>query len=131
MIKHLGRQDYHTVLADMQAYTATRDQSSSDQIWLLEHPPVFTQGYAGKAEHVLNTGDIPLVQTDRGGQVTYHGPGQLIAYCLFDLKRHRLGAKDFVYKVEQAVIDCLSNCGISGVVRRDGAPGLFIDDKKI
>ncbi len=90
-IRHLGNMDYETVWHAMQRYTDTRDEHSPDELWLVEHPPVFTQGQAGKSEHLLNTGDIPVIQVDRGGQVTYHGPGQLVAYPLINIKRRKLG----------------------------------------
>lgn len=114
----------------MQQFTAQRTADTADEIWLVEHPPVFTQGLNGKPEHLLTPGTIPLVQTDRGGQVTYHGPGQLVAYVLVDLKRHGWGVRDLVNRLEQAVIDLLHDYGIAAVARRD-APGVYVAGAKI
>lgn len=129
-IRRLGRQPYAPVWAAMQHYTDHRDSNSSDQLWLLEHEAVFTQGLAGKAEHVLDPGTIPVVQVDRGGQVTYHGPGQLIVYPLLDLRRLGLGVRDLVHGLEQAVIDTLAAWVIRGE-RRDGAPGVYVEGRKL
>jgi len=109
----------------MQAFTAARNESTPDELWLLEHPPVYTQGQAGKPEHVLNPGAIPIVQIDRGGQVTYHGPGQLVAYLLLDLKRRKLGVRDLVRRMEQSVIDLLADYGIESYGKVD-APGVYV-----
>jgi len=114
----------------MQHFTDNRDEQSMDEVWLLEHPPVFTQGQAGKAEHVLFPGDIPVVQVDRGGQVTYHGPGQLVAYLLLDVRRSGLGVRDLVSRIEQCLIDLLASYGISANARSD-APGVYVDGAKI
>ncbi len=114
----------------MQHFTNTRTPDACDEIWLLEHPPVFTLGLNGKPEHILTTGDIPVVKCDRGGQVTYHGPGQLIIYLLLDLRRRNLGVKTLVRKIEQAIIDLLQDNGIHGQ-RREGAPGIYVNDEKI
>ncbi len=114
----------------MQAFTDRRDESTPDELWLVEHEPVFTLGQAGRAEHVLAPGDIPVLQVDRGGQVTYHGPGQLVAYPLVDLRRRGLGVRDLVCRIEQAVIDALAGWGIDGR-RRDGAPGIYVDGAKV
>ncbi len=114
----------------MQQFTDLRDENTADEIWLLEHPPVFTLGLNGKKEHILDTGDIPVIQCDRGGQVTYHGPGQLIVYCLLDLKRRNLGIKLLVNKIEQAIIDLLAESGIESQ-RREKAPGIYINESKI
>lgn len=114
----------------MRDFTDTRTAATPDELWLLEHPPVFTQGLAGKAEHLLAPGDIPVVQTDRGGQVTYHGPGQLVAYPLLDLDRLGLGVRCLVHELEEAVIRQLADYGIAGA-RRDGAPGVYVDGAKI
>lgn len=114
----------------MQAFTQDRDSNTEDELWLLEHPPVYTQGLAGKPEHVLNPHDIPVIQTDRGGQITYHGPGQLIAYTLFDIKRMGLNTRSFVIALENAVIKLLSHYHINAKGKRD-APGVYIDDAKI
>lgn len=114
----------------MQEFTQQRSEQTPDEIWLLEHHPVFTLGLNGKREHVLDPKDIPVVQCDRGGQVTYHGPGQLIAYLLLDLRRRNLGVKQLVHQMEQAVIDLLSESGITAR-RRDNAPGVYVNDSKI
>ena len=126
----MGLRDYETVWHEMQHFTDTRTADTPDEIWLLEHPPVFTLGLNGKREHILDPGDIPVVKCDRGGQVTYHGPGQLIAYLLLDMRRHQLGVKALVSKIEQAVIELLAEHHIHGQ-RRDGAPGIYVDGAKI
>ncbi len=130
VIRRLGLRDYQRVWREMQAFTATRTADSADEIWLLEHPPVFTLGLNGKREHLLAPGDIPVVACDRGGQVTYHGPGQIITYLMLDLKRRGLGVKEMVRRMEQTVIDLLAAHGIDGE-RRAGAPGIYVDGKKI
>jgi lipoyl(octanoyl) transferase len=114
----------------MEDYTDRRADDANDELWLVEHDPVFTLGQAGKPEHVLAAGDIPVVRTNRGGQVTYHGPGQLVAYPLVDLRRLNLGVREFVCRIEQALIDTLAHWRISAV-RRDGAPGVYVDGAKI
>ena len=124
-ILHLGLQDYEEVWQDMQDYTDHRDDSSPDQIWFLEHNPVFTQGQAGKAEHLLATGDIPVIQVDRGGQVTYHGPGQLVAYTLIDIRRLNVSVRCLVSNLENAVISVLQQYGIDAESDRD-RPGVYI-----
>ena len=130
LVRTLGLQDYQSTWQAMQTFTENRIDNTCDEIWLLEHPPVFTQGHAGKAEHILNPLNIPVVATDRGGQVTYHGPGQLIAYLLTDLRRAQLTIRDFVCMIENAVIDCLKEKGIEAHPRRD-APGVYVKDAKI
>ncbi len=129
-VKQLGLRPYAETWQAMRDYTDRRDASSRDQLWLLQHPPVFTLGQAGKAEHLLEPGRIPVVRTDRGGQVTYHGPGQLVAYLLLDLRRAGLGVRGLVSLLEQAVIDLLATYGIAAVARRD-APGVYVKDAKI
>jgi lipoyl(octanoyl) transferase len=114
----------------MQTFTNQRDADTCDEIWLLQHEPVFTQGQAGKAEHLLNPGNIPVVQTDRGGQITYHGPGQLVAYLLLDLRRRKLGVRDVVTLMENAVIDLLASLDIKASAKPD-APGVYVNDNKI
>jgi len=126
----LGLSRYPDVFEAMRAYTNARDAASEDQIWITEHEPVFTQGQAGKAEHLLLPGDIPVVQTDRGGQVTYHGPGQLVAYLLLDLRRLGITVRGLVNGIEAAVIRTLSGYGIEGAARPD-APGVYVDGAKI
>jgi len=122
----LGLQPYEQVWAAMTEFTNTRTQDSLDQLWLVEHPPVFTQGQAGKAEHLLVPGDIPVVQSDRGGQVTYHGPGQLVAYPLLDLRRLKMGVRDLVTALEQAIIATLAHYQIDAFPKPD-APGVYVD----
>jgi lipoyl(octanoyl) transferase len=130
IIRRLATADYLRTWRDMQAFTAARGEETEDEIWLCEHPPVFTQGLAGKPEHLLRDIGIPVVKIDRGGQITYHGPGQLVAYLLLDLKRRNLGVKGLVHRIEQALIDLLGEYGIAAV-RRPGAPGVYVDDAKI
>ena len=120
-----GRLDYVTAFEEMRAFTDARTADTPDQIWLCEHPPVFTQGLAGKAEHVLAAGDIPVVQTNRGGQVTYHGPGQVVAYPLIDLQRAGYFVKELVYRIEEAVLRTLASYGVTGH-RVAGAPGIYV-----
>jgi lipoyl(octanoyl) transferase len=122
--------DYAQTWAEMRAFTDARTHASDDELWLLQHPPVFTLGQAGRPEHILAPGAIPVVQTDRGGQVTYHGPGQLIAYLLLDLRRAGLGVKGLVHLLEQAVIDLLAEVGIEAQARPD-APGVYVAGAKI
>jgi lipoyl(octanoyl) transferase len=129
-VRDLGRRAYAPVWHAMQAFTDARGPDTDDELWLVEHDAVFTQGQAGKAEHVLAPGDIPVVQVDRGGQVTYHGPGQIVAYPLVDLRRAGLGVRDLVCGIEQAVIDTLAHWRIV-VVRCAGAPGIYVDDAKV
>ncbi|PJB10763.1 MAG: octanoyltransferase [Gammaproteobacteria bacterium CG_4_9_14_3_um_filter_38_9] len=130
IVRDLGLMDYQTSWHNMRDFTDSRTNDTTDEIWLLEHPAVFTQGLAGKPEHVLNTHDIPVVQTDRGGQVTYHGPGQLVVYVLIDLKRKQLHARNLVTKLEQSVIDLLSEMDIKAKSKCD-APGVYVNDAKI
>jgi lipoyl(octanoyl) transferase len=129
-VRDLGRQPYVPVWRAMQGFTDARTAETPDEIWLVEHDPVFTLGQAGKAEHVLLPGDIPVVKVDRGGQVTYHGPGQIVAYPLLDLKRLKVGVRDYVCKIEQAIIDTLDHWNIHAS-RRDGAPGVYVNDAKV
>ena len=129
-IRNLGLVAYEPTWRAMQAFNAARDQSTEDQLWLVEHPPVFTLGLAGRREHVLDPGAIPVVATDRGGQVTYHGPGQAVIYTMLDLRRLRLGAKELVRRIEQAAIDTLASYGLEGR-RRAGMPGVYVRDAKI
>jgi len=114
----------------MQAFTDARDEHTIDELWLVQHPPVFTQGQAGKAEHVLAPGEIPVVQVDRGGQVTYHGPGQIVAYPLVDIRRRGIGVKDFVHRIEESIISVLAAYGVRGA-RIAGAPGIYVAGEKI
>jgi lipoyl(octanoyl) transferase len=127
IVRYLGTQDYSDIFATMKRFNEQRDESTSDEIWMLEHHPVFTQGQAGKEEYVLLPGDIPVVKSDRGGHVTYHGPGQITAYVLVDLKRLKLGVRDLVTLIEQALVDTLKHWQISAAPRRD-APGVYTDN---
>jgi len=129
-IRRLGLMDYEPVWRAMQAFTDQRDDLTPDELWLVEHPPVFTQGQAGRAEHILAPGDIPVIQVDRGGQVTYHGPGQIVAYPLIDIKRLGMGVRALVAGIEQAIIGVLRDYGVdAGLIA--GAPGVYIDGVKI
>jgi lipoyl(octanoyl) transferase len=130
IIRQLPLTDYHSSWERMRTFTSERNEETPDELWLLEHPPVFTQGVAGKPEHVLNPDNIPVVQTDRGGQVTYHGPGQLMIYTLFDLHRLNLGTRTLVSTLEQSIIDALADLNIKAYGKRD-APGIYVDETKI
>jgi lipoyl(octanoyl) transferase len=130
LVRNLGRRPYEPVWRAMQAFTDARGADTPDELWLVEHDPVFTLGQAGKREHVLAPGDIPVVPVDRGGQVTYHGPGQLVAYPLLDLRRLGIGVRELVTRIEQSVIDTLATWGIEAL-RRDGAPGIYVGNAKI
>ena len=129
-VRHWGEASYEHVWHIMQAFTDQRDQHTQDELWLVEHLPVFTQGQAGKAEHILNVGDIPLVQTDRGGQVTYHGPGQLVLYMLLDVRRKKLGVRHLVTSMENAIVSLLADYQIDAYAKPD-APGVYVADSKI
>jgi len=128
--RHLGLQNYLPVWRAMQQFTELRNHSSHDEIWMLEHPSLFTLGRAGKTEHLLNPGNIPVIQIDRGGQVTYHGPGQLVVYLMLDIKRLELGIRQLVEHVEQAIIRLLADYHIDAQARRD-APGVYVAGSKI
>jgi len=130
VVKWLGRVEYEPTWRAMQAFTDRRDAVTPDEIWFLEHPPVFTLGMNAKREHVLAPGDIPVVQIDRGGQVTYHGPGQLVVYPLIDLRRAQLGVRDFVTALERAVIGYVAQFGITAECRRN-APGVYVEGRKL
>ena len=129
-MRSLGQQPYLETWHAMQEYTAKRDESSADEFWCLQHPPVYTQGQAGKAEHILASGDIPVVKVDRGGQVTYHGPGQLVIYLLIDLSRSSLGIRALVSHIEQSIVNTLAPHGITAAPRAD-APGVYVEGAKI
>lgn len=129
-IKHLGLADYHATWQAMKQFTARRNAATRDEIWLLQHPPVYTQGLAGKPEHLLRASDIPVVKVDRGGQITYHGPGQIVAYLLLDMRRWKLNVRELVRLMEQAVIDLLAQYGVAAKGRED-APGVYVNDAKI
>jgi lipoyl(octanoyl) transferase len=124
-LRRLGRVEYAPTLQAMQAFTEARQAETPDQIWLCEHPAVYTQGLAGKPEHVIDAGDIPVVQTNRGGQVTFHGPGQVVAYPLIDLRRLGIFVKEYVFRLEQAVLRTLEQLGVTGH-RVAGAPGIYV-----
>jgi len=130
LVRNLGLVAYEPTWRAMQAFNQARDAESRDQLWLLQHPPVFTLGLAGRREHVLAPGAIPVVATDRGGQVTYHGPGQAVAYVLLDLRRRALGVRELVRRLEDGLIATLAAYGIAGH-RRAGMPGVYVDDAKI
>lgn len=129
-LRHLGQQPYEPVWQAMQQYTDERDAAAPDELWLVEHPPVFTQGQAGKAEHLLAPGDIPVVPVDRGGQVTYHGPGQLVIYFLLDIRRRKLGVRQLVSAIEDTVVELLGLYHIESAPRAD-APGVYIGEQKV
>ncbi|MDM7858128.1 lipoyl(octanoyl) transferase LipB [Thiopseudomonas acetoxidans] len=129
-LRNLGMVPYEPVWHAMQHFTDTRDEQNLDEIWLLEHPAVFTQGQAGKAEHLLMPGDIPVVQVDRGGQVTYHGPGQLVAYVLIDVRRAQMGVRELVSKLETTLVKLLAGYGIEAYAKPD-APGVYVGQAKI
>ncbi|MCX7255880.1 MAG: lipoyl(octanoyl) transferase LipB [Polaromonas sp.] len=124
-IHRLGRLDYPATVQAMQEFTAARDETTPDALWICEHAPVYTQGLAGKTDHILNPGDIPVVQTNRGGQVTFHGPGQVVAYPLIDLKRAGYFVKEYVYRIEEAVLNTLVHFGVTGH-RVSGSPGIYV-----
>lgn len=130
ILRQLGQAPYQPTWQQMQQFTDSRNAETPDELWLLQHPPTFTQGRAGKAEHLLNPGTIPVVPIDRGGQVTYHGPGQLVLYTLIDLTRRKLGVRALVTALEQSVIQLLQHHGIEAIARKD-APGVYVDDAKI
>ena len=130
VIRQLGRVDYQPTWDAMKRFTEERSAETPDEIWFLEHPPVFTLGMNAKPEHVLAPGDIPVVQIDRGGQVTYHGPGQLVVYPLIDLRRAALGVRDLVTALERSVIDYVAQLGVTAESRRS-APGVYVNDKKL
>jgi lipoyl(octanoyl) transferase len=130
VVRSLGRQDYEPLWRRMQEFTNTRSAATPDEIWFTEHPPVFTLGLNASPEHLLAPGDIPVVQVDRGGQVTYHGPGQLMIYPLIDLKRAGLGVRDLVTGLEQCIVDLVAEFGVEALARKD-APGVYVQQQKI
>ena len=129
-VLNLGLQDYHQTWEAMKRFTQLRTTDSEDELWIVEHPRVFTQGISSKAQHLLSTSDIPVVKSDRGGQITYHGPGQIIVYCLIDLKRLNIGVKKMVSIIEQSIILLLKRYDIDAHTI-DGAPGVYVDEAKI
>ncbi|MNF39477.1 Octanoyltransferase [compost metagenome] len=130
IVRHLGLVDYLPTLETMRRLTRERDERTPDEIWLLQHPQVFTQGQAGKAEHLLAPGDIPVIQVERGGQVTYHGPGQLVAYLMLDLRRLGLGVRELVTALERSLVDVLATYGVEAAPKAD-APGVYVQGDKI
>ena len=130
IVRHLGIQNFSDIWQQMRDFTDTRTQDTADELWLLEHPSVFTLGQAGKPEHILAAGDIPVVQTDRGGQVTYHGLGQLIGYCLFDIKRLNVGVRELVECIEDVLVDVLKHYHIDAWANRE-AHGVYVGAKKL
>ncbi|KFZ31540.1 hypothetical protein IDSA_02190 [Pseudidiomarina salinarum] len=130
IIRQLGRQPYEPVWAAMQQFTDQRDSDTPDELWVLEHDPVFTQGQAGKEEHILAPGDIPIVKVDRGGQVTYHGPGQLVVYFLLDIRRRKMGVRQLVNQIEATIVDLMARYQVTAAARPD-APGVYVDDTKL
>ena len=130
IVKRLGRVDYEPAFQAMQAFTAARTPETADELWIVEHPPVYTLGQAGKPEHILRDVGIPLVRIDRGGQVTYHGPGQVVIYLLLDLARLKIKVRELVSTIEQAAIDLLAEHGVKAE-RRDGAPGVYVGEAKV
>ena len=129
-IRHLGLQDYVSTWQDMQRFTQERNADTADELWIVEHAPVYTLGLNGKREHLLNTGNIPVINTDRGGQVTYHGPGQLVIYTLLDINRLKINSRELVTLLECAMISALAEYGIIAVARAD-APGVYVQAEKI
>ena len=130
IVRQLGRQPYEPIFEAMKRFTDERYQNTQDEIWLVEHDAVFTQGQAGKAEHILMPGDIPVVQVDRGGQVTYHGPGQQVIYLMLNIKRRKLGVRHLVTAMEEAVVGLLGKYGVTAYTKPD-APGVYVDEKKV
>lgn len=129
-VRHLGEVDYQQTWQKMQDFTNSRQQDTVDELWFLQHPPVYTLGKNGKLEHVLNPADIPVINSDRGGQVTYHGPGQIVVYTMLDLNRLQIGVRQLVTVIEQSIIELLASYGVNSSARRD-APGVYVNDAKI
>lgn len=130
IIRELGLQPYEAIWRDMQQFTQERTEETPDEIWILEHLPIYTLGLNGKQEHLLGSGNIPVIKSDRGGQVTYHGPGQLIIYTLLDIKRLKLGIRQLVTLLEQSMVTALAEFGITAIAKPE-APGVYVDNKKI
>lgn len=130
VIRQLHRMPYEPVWRAMQSFTDARNEQTPDELWIVEHPPVFTQGQAGKAEHLLAPGDIPVVPVDRGGQVTYHGPGQLVIYFMLDIRRRKIGVRELVTAIENSIVNVLKSYGIDSAPRAD-APGVYIGEQKV
>ncbi|MDB2330755.1 lipoyl(octanoyl) transferase LipB [Alteromonas sp.] len=130
IVRQLGLQDYEPIWQAMQRFTDTRDDTTADELWLVEHKPVFTQGQAGKEEHILMPGDIPVVKVDRGGQVTYHGPGQQVIYLMLNIRKRKLGVRHLVNAMEESVVALLAQYGITAYPKPD-APGVYVEEKKV
>lgn len=130
IVRNLGRRDYESVWREMEAFTRERTADTVDELWFVEHPSVYTQGVGGKAEHVLDPHGIPVVRTNRGGQVTYHGPGQIVAYTLLDIRRKKINVRQLVSHLERAVIELLQDYGVAAEARAD-APGVYVDGDKV
>jgi lipoyl(octanoyl) transferase len=130
IVKHLGRREYEPVWREMQAFTGARTAETTDELWFVEHPPVYTLGVGGKTDHILNAASIPVVRCNRGGQVTYHGPGQIVMYVLLDIRRHKLSVRDLVTHLEQTVIGLLADYQVDAAARRD-APGVYVNGDKV
>ncbi len=130
IIRQLGNTDYKKVWQAMQTFTDNRDEDTHDELWFVEHPPVFTQGQAGKEEHLLMPGDIPVVKVDRGGQVTYHGPGQQVVYFMINLRRKKMGVRELVTLIEKGLVAALADFNVTAYAKAD-APGVYVDEKKV
>ncbi|MGJ8691881.1 MAG: lipoyl(octanoyl) transferase LipB [Thalassotalea sp.] len=130
IVRQLNQLDYTQVWQAMKDFTDSRNDTSADELWLVEHPAVFTQGQAGKAEHLLNPGNIPVVKADRGGQITYHGPGQQVLYCLINLRRRKMGIRQLVTMIEESIVAALKKYQINAYAKAD-APGVYVDEKKV
>lgn len=130
VVKNLGEESYAETFQAMKSFTDSRDARSADEFWFVQHPPVYTLGQAGKLEHLLTPGDIPIVHSDRGGQVTYHGPGQLVCYLLLDIRRLQLGVRDLVTAIEQSIVQLIHSYGVAAEAKPE-APGVYVDDRKL
>jgi lipoyl(octanoyl) transferase len=130
VVKNLGKESYAETFQAMKSFTDSRDERSADEFWFVQHPPVYTFGQAGKLEHLLTPGGIPIVHSDRGGQVTYHGPGQLVCYLLLDIRRLQLGVRDLVTAIEQSIVQLIKSYGVAAEAKPE-APGVYVDDRKL
>ena len=130
VVKNLGEEPYTETWQAMKSFTDSRDECAADEFWFVQHPPVYTLGQAGKVEHLLRPGDIPIVHSDRGGQVTYHGPGQLVCYLLLDIRRLQLGVRDLVTAIEQSIVQLINSYGVAAEAKPE-APGVYVDGRKL
>ena len=130
VVKNLGKESYAETWQAMKSFTDSRDERAADEFWFVQHPPVYTLGQAGEVEHLLTPGDIPIVHSDRGGQVTYHGPGQLVCYLLLDIRRLQLGVRDLVTAIEQSIVQLINSYGVAAEAKPE-APGVYVDDRKL